>query len=61
MINDLIRGDWYVIEIIDTFKTEMITSYRNFTIGDAEKNFEELKVEYSEKKLELLLVVNRKF
>jgi len=38
MIHDLIRGDWYVIEIINTFKTEMITSYRNFTIIDAEKN-----------------------
>jgi len=59
MIHDLIRGDWYVIEIIDTFKTEMITSYRNFTISDAEKNFEELKVKYPEKNLQLLLVVSR--
>jgi len=59
MIADLIRGDWYIIEVISTFKTEFITEFRNFTIDRAEEEFNRLKVEYPEKKLQLLLVVSR--
>jgi len=59
MLGNLIRGNWFIIEVINHFNREFVTRLDNFTIESAEKNFEEIKVEYPDKKFELLLVVSR--
>lgn len=58
MIGNLIKGDWYIIDVTDSLEKIFVKKLGNFTIEQAEVKFEEYKTENPFIKFELVLVVS---